>query len=698
MSSSRFARTPPLLLLSMLAMAMAMAARPRANIDFTTSPDDDARAFSPAAVQASEQDDDAHYWWLRGGAWQFHEALHPCQLFNQTCVFLDAADDEDEDDGAELLVNTTIVPHMGMVEVAYAVRDGVRDGDFIGVYCVDEEDPMTPSGAVGDHDFFDYALLAPSAVVTATPAADAEGEDSRRRLRLSSRGRVAFGPLVNMRCSFQFRYIRQLAPLRYVALGASPFVEMERGHSEPLQVQLALTGRADEMRVMWTSGRGRHPHVHFGSERDVLDRHAEANTTTYAVTELCHDPATIVSARWFRHPGYRHDAVMTGLSPGKTYYYRVGSRYGVQGRLFSFRHPPSPSPATSQPQSFFVFGDLGEGVLEPLPRSERKQRQFEMTEFRSRPRSWSPQTVMRRIQQDVDEDHDGRYVAVVHIGDLAYAKGRTYLWDQFGAVIEPVASKLAYMIGVGNHEYDYTLGGQGHDLSGDGVGDTNGCHPRGSNYGNDSKGECGVPTAKRFRMPANGNGVFWYSFSLGLSHHIVLSSEHDCDQDSPMRRWLESELAQNVDRSRTPWLFVHLHRPLYCSEKYASDLNVSRLLRQCLEDVLLEHRVDAVFAGHYHAYERTCPVAKEVCRLDAATGRSLAPVHFMIGSGGAELDDIDYVLDKKTTAWSANHQQDYGYGRLHVHNKTHVHFEFVRARDRVVSDNTWIVSTHDWAV
>ncbi|GLD96832.1 hypothetical protein PINS_up005515 [Pythium insidiosum] len=502
-----------------------------------------------------------------------------------------------------------------------------------------------------------------------------------------------------MRCSFQFRYIRQLAPLRFVSLGESPFVEMERGHSEPLQVQLALTGRADEMRVMWTSGKGAHHHVHYGRSRDALDRHAAATTTTYAVTELCHHPATIVSAQWFRHPGYRHDAVMTGLVPGETYFYRVGSRYGVRGRVLSFRQPhtaAAPS-SPSRTQSFFVFGDLGEGVLEPLAAEERPQRRFEMTQFRSRPRSRSPQTVMRRIQQDVDEDAAAQYVAVVHIGDLAYAKGRTYLWDQFGAVIEPVASRLAYMVGVGNHEYDYTRGGLGRDPSGSHVGDSNGWHPRGGNFGNDSKGECGVPTARRFRMPANGNGVFWYSFTVGHSHHIVLSSEHDgCREDAPMRAWLEHELAHGVDRERTPWLFVHLHRPLYCSEKYAGDREVSQLLRACLEPLLLAHRVDAVFSGHYHAYERTCPVARQVCRVDPVTGHSQAPVHIMIGSGGAELDDIDYALDANTTAWSVNRQQDYGYGRLHVHNETHVHFEFVRTRDRVVSDDVWIVSTHDW--
>jgi hypothetical protein len=70
----------------------------------------------------------------------------------------------------------------------------------------------------------------------------------------------------------------------------------------------------------------------------------------------------------------------------------------------------------------------------------------------------------------------------------------------------------------------------------------------------------------------------------------------------------------------------------------------------------------------------------------------LGPIHIMIGSAGAELDDIDYL----PKPWSLNAQQEYGYGRMHIYNSTHARFEFLRTRGHVVSDSTWIYSHHDW--
>ena len=81
------------------------------------------------------------------------------------------------------------------------------------------------------------------------------------------------------------------------------------------------------------------------------------------------------------------------------------------------------------------------------------------------------------------------------------------------------------------------------------------------NGGGDSGGECGVPTSRRFRTPATGNGVFWYSFAVGNVHIAMLSSEHDPSPGAPMGNWLAQDLAA-VDRAVTPWLLVGIHRPL----------------------------------------------------------------------------------------------------------------------------------------
>ena len=82
---------------------------------------------------------------------------------------------------------------------------------------------------------------------------------------------------------------------------------------------------------------------------------------------------------------------------------------------------------------------------------------------------------------------------ILHFGDLSYARGRGYIWDQFMSQMTKVAEQVPYMVGVGNHEYDHVSGGE-KDPSG---APENGFHPDWGNYGEDGGGECGVPTVHR---------------------------------------------------------------------------------------------------------------------------------------------------------------------------------------------------------
>ena len=50
-----------------------------------------------------------------------------------------------------------------------------------------------------------------------------------------------------------------------------------------------------------------------------------------------------------------------------------------------------------------------------------------------------------------------------------------------------------------------------------------------------------------------------------MVHMIMLSFEHDFRPGSPQYVWLENDL-KNVDRTKTPFVMVGGHRPMYCSE------------------------------------------------------------------------------------------------------------------------------------
>jgi len=71
---------------------------------------------------------------------------------------------------------------------------------------------------------------------------------------------------------------------------------------------------------------------------------------------------------------------------------------------------------------------------------------------------------------------------------------------------------------------------------------------------------------------------------------------------SPQYIWLKEELAR-VDREKTPWLFVIVHKPLYSSN--VAHYMEGEAMRSVFESWFVQYKVDAVFAGHVHAYERS---------------------------------------------------------------------------------------------
>lgn len=72
--------------------------------------------------------------------------------------------------------------------------------------------------------------------------------------------------------------------------------------------------------------------------------------------------------------------------------------------------------------------------------------------------------------------------------------------------IEPVASRVPYMVGIGNHEYDWE---HKNSHEPDASGADLPYAPDWGNFGNDSGGECGVAAAKHFMMPSFAERGYW---------------------------------------------------------------------------------------------------------------------------------------------------------------------------------------------
>ena len=505
--------------------------------------------------------------------------------------------------------------------------------DWIGFYC--------PTNA-SNHQYIDWiyaSQLAPETYKTGSGA--------------------SLFTLTDTRMNCNFRYFQEESPTgkegKFNLLATSNTVTFQAG--SPYHGHLALENTPETMRLSFVSNyNDSPPEVLFGQDPTKLTIYNSGTSKTYVASDMCGPPAN--DSESFVPPGWLHEVVMNKLIAGKTYYYRFGHNLqnnnessSSSSSILSFVASPKVDPDYAF--HFVVYADMGIGSNDCAVGTANE--------------------AMYQLSRPNNEHSE----LILHAGDISYARGASYIWDRWFQLIEPLATKVPYMINIGNHEYDHT-GYSGQDPSG---AKGNGWHPEWGNMGDDSGGECGVPMANRFTMPKQNtsNGIFWYSFDYGSMHVTMISTEHDLTPGSEQYVWLENDL-MNVDREKTPWLVLSGHRPMYNSEMYPSDFKVSQQFQILYEPLLIKYNVDITFFGHYHSYERTCTLAYGNC---TKTGQGT--VHITIGSAGATLDAAKlYGLP-----WSKYFDDDFGIGRVTIANRTHMHFEYVRTKDHAVKDDVW---------
>ncbi|TVU50893.1 hypothetical protein EJB05_02288 [Eragrostis curvula] len=324
----------------------------------------------------------------------------------------------------------------------------------------------------------------------------------------------------------------------------------------------------------------------------------------------------------FYHSGKIHDAVIGPLQPSTTYYYRCSSN---PSREFSFRTPPA-----TLPFKFVIVGDFGQT-------------------------GWTDST----LKHIADADYD----VLLLPGDLSYADFIQSRWDSYGRLVEPLASARPWMMTEGNHEIEKL------PL----------VEPKPFKAYN-----------ARWRMPydagASPSGSnLYYSFDVagGAVHVVMLGSYTDYGAGSAQLRWLRRDLAA-VDRGRTAFVVALVHAPWYNSNE--AHQGEGDAMRAAMEDLLYGARVDAVFAGHVHAYER-------FARVYNGKADPCGPVYVTIGDGGNREGLADKYVDPQP-AISAFREASFGHGRLEVVNATHALWTWHRNDDDepVVADQVWITS------
>lgn len=262
--------------------------------------------------------------------------------------------------------------------------------------------------------------------------------------------------------------------------------------------------------------------------------------------------------------------------------------------------------------------------------------------------TYTPYTTFYRVQdesvstvkwilRDIEAFGD-KAMFVSHIGDISYARGFAWIWDEFFNQIEPIAARIPYHVCIGNHEYDWPSQPWRPDWS-YGV------------YGKDGGGECGVPYSVRFKMPGDSSFPtrtgspdtqnLYYSFDSGVVHFLYISTETDFLRGSDQYKFIKADL-ESVDRNKTPYVVVQGHRPMYTTSNELRDTPMRERMLEHLEPLLVQNNVTLALWGHVHRYERFCPMANFKC-VDVTsnfTSKGGAPVHVVIGMGGQDWQPI----------------------------------------------------------
>ncbi|XP_059432421.1 purple acid phosphatase 2-like [Corylus avellana] len=350
---------------------------------------------------------------------------------------------------------------------------------------------------------------------------------------------------------------------------------------------------------------------------------------------------TIETYRYFNYTsGYIHHANISNLEFNSKYYYKVGA--GKYARIFWFVTPPAPGPDV--PYTFGLIGDLGQ--------------------------TYDSSITITHYQND---PLNGQ--AVLFLGDLSYADDYPFhdnvRWDTWGRLVERSAAYQPWIWTVGNHEIDWA------PQLGEPV-------PF-------------VPFSHRYHTPyeaAGSTAPFWYSIKRGPAHVIIMAAYSAFGKYSPQYSWFNQEI-QKVNRSETPWLIVIMHPPTYNS--YQSHYMEGEPMRAVYENTFVKYKVDIVFAGHVHAYERSIRVSNIKYNITNGLCNPVkdlnAPVYLTVGDGG-NLEGLSTVMTEPQPNYSAFREPSFGHGMLEIKNRTHAYFAWHRNDDgyAVVADSVWLTN------
>ncbi len=193
---------------------------------------------------------------------------------------------------------------------------------------------------------------------------------------------------------------------------------------------------------------------------------------------------------------------------------------------------------------------------------------------------------------------------LTHSGDLVSRGYNEWHWQTFFNCEDTVISYKQFLPAIGNHEYPYW------------------------------------PFETLFALPGNGR---YYSVNYGNAHFVTLNTQENLS--GSQKTWLINDLDNANNNSNIDWIIVTLHRPPYSSSGHGSQMDV----RNTWCPIFESHKVDLVFCGHDHDYERTVPIN--------------GVVYVVTGGGGAPL------YNAGSSSWTAYSRSIYHFCHLTIEDR-----------------------------
>jgi len=255
--------------------------------------------------------------------------------------------------------------------------------------------------------------------------------------------------------------------------------------------------------------------------------------------------------------------------------------------------------------------------------------------------------------------------AILHVGDISYDlfHNDNRHGDDYMNTIQPVASRIPYMVIAGNHE-------------------------KGDNY---------QSYDSRFAMPGNN---FYTTYTIGQVRFVGIDTEYIISAGKltqPTLAFLKTILNRSEeDKAQFPWLIVMGHRPLYCCARHLFYCTAdAAVMRSVLEDLFYSAGVDLYINGHLHDYQRTTPVYRgdpinTPLDIEFGYGNAEAPIYVTTGGPGNDEPQVKITPDAD---WYGAGTDEYAYGRIRVYNNTHLYWEQWLSETEVLADSFWVIKS-----